>query len=408
MAPTSSVTVYKVTGKSGLGRCFSAFAPPFAASRSGYSRPVTTTPQANDPVDPTRFVDKARAVRNGEELDVAKVAAYLASVDPSLAGTPDVTQFPGGASNLTYLLSYSDGRELVLRRPPFGHRAKSAHDMMREARVMQALAPSYPYVPKVVALCDDLGVIEAEFFVMERIRGIIPRTNLPKGMELDVADTKKLCLNVIDKLVELHKVDYLKANLGSLGKGEGYVERQIRGWSDRYRKAKTPNVGDYEQVMSWLATKMPAGEVAICVVHNDFRFDNVVLDPADPLRVIGVLDWEMATLGDPLMDLGNSLAYWIQADDHVFRQMTRRQPTHLPGMLSRAEVIAYYGEQTGLRVDNFDFYEVYGLFRLAVIVQQIYYRFHHGQTKNPEFGSYYGLTQFLEQQCLEIIAKSKL
>jgi aminoglycoside phosphotransferase (APT) family kinase protein len=363
---------------------------------------VSTTADSNT----QSLVDRARAVRTGEELDVGKVAPYLASIDPSLEGTPEVAQFPGGASNLTYLLTYPSGRELVLRRPPFGHRAKSAHDMMREARVMQALAPVYPYVPKVVALCDDLSVLDAEFFVMERIRGIIPRTNLPSGLTLTPEATRKLCLSVIDRLIELHLVDHVKAGI-SLGKGEGYVARQITGWSDRYRKARTPNVGDFEAVMRWLADKMPASEVAIRVVHNDFRFDNVVLDP-EQLTVIGVLDWEMATLGDPLMDLGNSLAYWIQADDEPFRQLTRRQPTHLPGMLTRPEVVAYYGQKTGFQVDNFDFYEVYGLFRLAVIVQQIYYRFHHGQTKNPEFASYVGLTQYLEQLCLSLIAKSKL
>jgi len=363
-----------------------------------------TTPEAQT----SSFVDKARAVRSGEELDVDKVAAYLAGIDATLEGTPEVTQFPGGASNLTYLLTYANGRELVLRRPPFGHRAKSAHDMMREARVMQALAPVYPYVPRVVALCDDPAVLGADFFVMERIRGIIPRTNLPKGMTLDEAQTRTLCLSVIDRFIELHQIDYVAAGLSNLGKGEGYVARQINGWSDRYRKARTPNVGDYEQVMAWLAAKMPPREVAICVVHNDFRFDNVVLDPSDPMRVIGVLDWEMATLGDPLMDLGNSLAYWVQANDPQFRQLTRRQPTHLPGMLTRAEVIRYYGDKTGFSVDDFDFYEVYGLFRLAAIIQQIYYRFHHGQTKNSEFGTYYALTQFLEQQCLALIAASKL
>jgi aminoglycoside phosphotransferase (APT) family kinase protein len=367
-----------------------------------------TTPSSTGSSTQNGFVDRARSVRPGEELDATKVAAYLTGVDPTLVGTPEVTQFPGGASNLTYLLSYADGRELVLRRPPFGHRAKSAHDMMREARVMQALAPSYPYVPRVVALCDDLSVLDTEFFVMERIRGIIPRLNMPKGMTLDVESTRKLCLNVIDCLIELHQIDYVKAGLSSLGKGEGYVERQISGWSDRYRKARTPNVGDFEPVMRWLAEKMPKTEVSICVVHNDFRLDNVVLDPNDPMRVIGVLDWEMATLGDPLMDLGNSLAYWVQADDPQFRQLTRRQPTHLPGMLTRKEVVAYYGEKTGLRVDNFDFYEVYGLFRLAVIVQQIYYRFHHGQTKNPEFAAYFGVTQFIESMCQELIATSKL
>jgi aminoglycoside phosphotransferase (APT) family kinase protein len=357
---------------------------------------------------PDSLVDRARAVRPGEELDVAKITTYLASVDPSLAGAPEVTQFPGGASNLTYLLTYPSGRELVLRRPPFGHRAKSAHDMLREARVMQALAPVYPYVPRVVAICEDAEVLGADFFVMERVRGIIPRTNLPKGLTLDESATRQLCLSVIDRLIELHRVDYQAAGLSQLGKGDGYVARQIAGWSDRYRKARTENVGDYEAVMRWLDEKKPAGEVAICVIHNDFRFDNVVLDPHDPARVIGVLDWEMATLGDPLMDLGNSLAYWVEAGDEPFRQLTRRQPTHLPGMLTRREVVTYYGDKTGLRVDNFDFYEIYGLFRLAVIVQQIYYRYHHGQTKNPEFAAYFGITQFLEQKCLALIAQSKL
>jgi len=355
-----------------------------------------------------RFVDRARPVRSGEELDVDQVGQYLASVDPSLSGTPTVTQFPGGASNLTYLLSYPGGRELVLRRPPFGHRAKGAHDMMREAHVMRSLAPVYPYVPRVVALCEDESVLGAQFFVMERLRGIIPRTNLPEGMSLDPEATRKLCLSVIDRLIELHQIDHAAAKLDHLGRGEGYVERQIKGWSERYRKSRTDDVTDFEGVMRWLADKMPSREVAIRVIHNDYRFDNVVLDPSDPMRVIGVLDWEMATLGDPLMDLGNSLAYWVQADDDAFRQQTRRQPTHLPGMLTRAEVIAYYGDKTGFRVDNFDFYEVYGLFRLAVIVQQIYYRFFHGQTKNPEFADFGKLTNHLETLCQELVAKSKL
>jgi aminoglycoside phosphotransferase (APT) family kinase protein len=357
---------------------------------------------------PISFVDRAKAVRPGEELAVEEVAAYLRAVDASLEGTPELTQFPGGASNLTYLLTYPSGRELVLRRPPFGQRAKSAHDMLREARVMQALRPVYPYVPKVLASCDDASVLGADFFVMERIRGIIPRTNLPKGMTLSPDDTRVLCRNVLDRMIELHKVDYAAAGLHNLGKGEGYVARQIAGWSERYRKARTENVGDFEPVMAWLAAKMPAREVAITIVHNDFRFDNVVLDERDPMRVIGVLDWEMATLGDPLMDLGNSLAYWIEAGDEPFRQLTRRQPTHLPGMFTRAEVVEYYGQQTGTRVDDFDFYEVYGLFRLAVIIQQIYYRFHHGQTKNPEFGTYYAMTQWLEQHCLALTERSKL
>lgn len=353
------------------------------------------------------LIDQAGAVRSGEELDVAKIAAFLKSIDSSLEGLPTVSQFPGGASNLTYLLSYAN-RELILRRPPSGAKAKSAHDMLREANIMSELKPVYPYVPSVFATCQDRAVMDSDFYVMERLRGIILRDKLPEGMVLSEADTRQLCLNVIDKMIALHQVDYQAAGLAHLGKGDGYVQRQISGWSERYRKARTDDAVDFESVMSWLNEKMPATDVATCLIHNDFRFDNVVLDVDNPLNVIGVLDWEMATLGDPLMDLGNTLAYWVQADDEPqFKQM-RRQPTHLPGMLTRKEVIAYYGEKTGYRTDHFDFYEIYGLFRLAVIVQQIYYRFHHGQTRNPQFAFFVHVTNYLEQRCKNLIAQSSI
>ncbi|MEO6920208.1 MAG: phosphotransferase family protein [Collimonas sp.] len=352
------------------------------------------------------LIDQAGAVRSGEELDLAKIDVFLKGVDASLEGTPAVKQFPGGASNLTYLLSYTN-RELILRRPPFGAKAKSAHDMLREANIMAELKPVYPYVPAVIATCQDRAVMDSDFFVMERLRGIILRDKLPAGLTLSESDTRQLCLNVIDKMIALHQVDYHAAGLAHLGKGDGYVQRQIAGWSERYRKARTDDAVDFEDVMRWLGDKMPA-DVATCLIHNDLRFDNVVLDPGNPLQVIGVLDWEMATLGDPLMDLGNTLAYWVQADDEPqFKQM-RRQPTHLPGMLTRKEVIAYYGEKTGYRTDHFDFYEIYGLFRLAVIVQQIYYRFHHGQTKNPQFAFFVHVTNYLEQRCKNLIAQSTI
>jgi len=353
------------------------------------------------------LLDKAGAVRRGEEIDLAKIDAFLKASDPSLAGALEITQFPGGASNLTYLLRYP-GRELVLRRPPFGHRAKGAHDMLREARVMTALKPVYPYVPTVVATCDSPDVMDCSFYVMERIPGIIPRRDLPQGLNLSEADIGRLCRNVIDKLVELHQVDFKAAGLEALGKGEGYVRRQIEGWSDRCRKARVEGSGDFETVMAWLAAKMPPSDVATCVIHNDYRFDNVVLNPANPLEVIGVLDWEMATLGDPLMDLGSSLAYWVEAgDDAPFKAM-RLQPTHLPGMLTRQEVIAYYAEKTGYSVNNFDFYLIYGLFRLAVIMQQIYYRYHHGQTSNPKFANFGEMAAYLEQRCLRLIDQSEI
>jgi aminoglycoside phosphotransferase (APT) family kinase protein len=352
------------------------------------------------------LIDDARRVRDGEELEVTVVDRYLKSQLPDLQGEPEVRQFPGGASNLTYLLKYAN-RDLILRRPPVGKKAKGAHDMVREARIMQALKPVYPYVPDVLAVCQDATVMGCDFYVMQRLVGVIPRQEFPRELALTPEKTRALCLDVVDKLIELHQVDIKAAGLESLGKGEGYVSRQISGWSERYRQARTPDVGDFENVMSWLDAKKPAGEVAITLIHNDYRFDNVVFDP-ETLEVIGVLDWEMATVGDPLMDLGNSLAYWVQADDDSLFQLMRRQPTNAPGMMTRDEVVAYYGEKTGWKVDNFDFYMVYGLFRLAGIAQQIWYRYYHQQTTNPAFAQFGNMVNYLERRCHKLIAASTL
>ena len=352
-------------------------------------------------------IDGAVAVRAGEEVDLVNVEAYLKAQGMTLEGTPTLTQFPGGASNLTYQISYAN-IDLILRRPPFGHIAKSAHDVVREAQIMKALRPVYPAVPEIYAICEDLEVIGAPFYVMQRLVGVIPRQNLKPELGLDTAKTRQLCLNVIDKLIELHQLDPHAAGLDHLGKGEGYVARQVEGWSKRFRAARTDDVGDFESVMTWLQAKQPTQEVAIRLIHNDFRFDNVVLVPQDPMTVIGVLDWEMATLGDPMMDLGSSLAYWVQADDDMFMLGSRRQPTNAPGMLTRQEVIDYYGQKTGWSVANFDFYEVYGLFRLMGIVQQIYKRFQDGNAKNPIFATFGPFANYLGQRCERIMAASRL
>jgi len=341
------------------------------------------------------------AVRPGEELDVAAVDAWLKPRVPGLAGTPRATQYSGGASNWTYRLEY-ESDDLVLRRPPAGTKAKSAHDMAREFRVQKALRPVYPFVPEMVAFCGDEGVIGSEFYVMRRIAGVIPRARMPDGLVLDPRTTRRMCESVIDRLVELHRVDVKAAGLESLGKGAGYVRRQIAGWTDRYGKARTWNVPRFRTVIDWLKARTP-DDVATCVIHNDFRLDNVVLDPDDPTRVVGILDWEMATVGDPLMDLGNSLAYWVQADDDLIARKTRRQPTHLPGMLTRREVVATYFERTGLEPRDFAFYEVYGLFRLAVIAQQIYYRYSLGQTRNPAFRHFWAMAHYLRWRCEKLI-----
>jgi aminoglycoside phosphotransferase (APT) family kinase protein len=355
----------------------------------------------------TAAIDQARGVREEDQLDAGKVDAFLKQHIDGLHGTPTISQFPGGASNLTYLIKCGE-RELVLRRPPAGVKAKSAHDMRREARVMAALKPHYPLVPEILAISDDASLFGGDFYVMERLRGIILRRDLPAEFGLDEAGVRQLCRSFVDRLVQLHQVDASLPELASLGKGEGYIARQISGWSDRWRKSLNDDTDALDDVLAWLAEKQPARETAICVIHNDYRFDNVVLDPEHPLDIVGVLDWELSTLGDPLMDLGGSLGYWIQADDDPVFQSFRRQPTNVPGMLTRRELVAYYGERTGWNVDNFDYYEVFGLFRVAVIIQQIYRRFVLGQTTNPQFAGFGQAVAYMGQRCRKLIAASSL
>ena len=340
----------------------------------------------------------------GEELEVGKVDAWLKDRVSGLSGAPEVTQYRGGASNWTYRLRYAS-HDLVLRRPPAGTKAKSAHDMGREYRIQKALAPVFPFVPEMIAFCDDASVIGCEFYVMRRLDGTILRKDPPRDLALTPDQTRRLCLKVIDTLISLHRVDPEGAGLKDLGKGAGYTRRQVEGWSDRYRKARTWNVPRLEDVMSWLAARTPE-DVATCLIHNDFRFDNVVLDPKDPTRVVGVLDWEMATLGDPLMDLGGALAYWVQADDDFFLRSLRRQPTHLPGMLTRREVVEYYAEKTGWRTDDWSFYEVFGLFRLAGIAQQIYHRYHRGESRNRAFRHFWLFVTYLGWRCRRIMRRA--
>ena len=350
------------------------------------------------------MTDAAGIARPEEALDVDRVDAWLRTVAPDLEGRPEVTQYTGGASNWTYRLRYAN-RDLVLRRPPAGAKAKSAHDMAREHRIQAALKPGYPLVPTMVGLCQDPAVLGCDFYVMERIDGLVPRARLPEGVRLSPAETRELCLNVVDGLVALHGVDW-QGRLSWLSKGPGYPRRQVAGWSERYVKAKTINVPSFAYVRSWLAEHVP-DDAGSCVVHGDWRFDNLVLDPADPRRIVGVLDWELATIGDPLMDLGSALAYWVEAGDGRLMQLTRRQPTHLPGMLRREEVVERYLARTGRSLESFTFYEVFGLFRLAVIAQQIYYRYFHRQTRNPSFKRFWILIHYFDWRCRAILRRTR-
>jgi aminoglycoside phosphotransferase (APT) family kinase protein len=347
-------------------------------------------------------LDRTVSVRPGEGLDVDALRTYLERELPELTGPLEIRQFPGGASNLTYLLRSGD-REWVLRRPPPGARAKAAHDVVREARLMQGLSGHVSFVPRVHHICSDTSILGGEFYVMELLRGVILRRDLPPGLSLDPAAAGELCRSLYDRLIELHSVDVQAAGLAGFGRGEGYVKRQIEGWTEWYGKARTDDSPTYEGVIAWLRERMPARESRICVIHNDFRFDNVVLDPARNLLPIGVLDWELATLGDPLMDLGTSLAYWIEAGDSAELLGMRRQPSHLPGMLTRRDIVDYYQSKTGSEITDVAFYQVYGLFRLAGIAQQIYARFRRGMTHNPELEAFGGVARDLEKRCHEVM-----
>ena len=316
-------------------------------------------------------------VRDEDAFDIAKVHGWLSRYIEE-GELPDVKQFRSGASNLTYLLKYPD-RELVLRRPPIGTKAVSAHDMKREFLIQSRLKPVYDLVPTVIALCEDHSIIGSDFYVMERIKGDIFRRDVPESLTKE--DISIMATSLVAGLARLHDVD--ATVLAELNKGLGYVTRQVEGWSKRYRNALTDDVPDGEDVMSWLAANKPE-DVGSCIIHGDWRIDNMVFD-LDQKRLVGVLDWELATVGDPLMDLGSALAYWVDRDDDLEFASLRRQPSHLEGMPTRREFIAKYLELSGRKCDDFTFYEVFGLFRLTVIIQQIWARYRAGQTTNPAF-----------------------
>ena len=346
----------------------------------------------------------AQVVRDEDAFDVAAVDQWLrANADASGwgDGLPEVQQFSGGASNLTYLLRYPE-RDLILRRPPSGTKATGAHDMGREYRIQAALEPVFRYVAPMVAYCEDDSVVGSEFYVMERVAGHIPRKDF--GIELTTEQVRQLCTNMLDLLVDLHSVDPASAGLDQLSKGDGYVERQMSGWIARFDKARTWNVPSWAKVVAWLKANQP-DDRGSGMIHNDFRMDNIVFDPDDPAKPIALLDWEMATVGDPLMDLGSTVSYWIEAGDSRFLQQFRMQPSNLPGMLTRREVVDYYCERMGFELTEkqWAFYEVFGLFRLAVILQQIYYRYHHKQTTNPKFKNYWFGSHVLHWRARQIM-----
>ncbi|MBI3359898.1 MAG: phosphotransferase family protein [Chloroflexi bacterium] len=331
---------------------------------------------------PTDFTDRPTSVRPGEEIDAGRLETYLKGHIPGLTGPVAVEQFPSGYSNLTYLIRAGD-RELVLRRPPFNAKIKTAHDMGREYKVLSHLIRVYAKVPRPLAYCEDESVIGAPFYVMERVKGVILRATPPPHLKLSPEIMRRIATSFVDNLAELHASDYTAAGLGDLGNPQGYIERQISGWTKRYQNSRTDDISEMDRIAEWMARHQPP-ESGAALIHNDYKYDNLVLEPSDLGRIVAVLDWEMATVGDPFMDLGTTLGYWTEPDDPD-ELAALVGLTRLPGNLTRRQLVDRYAEKSGRDIPDPLFYYVYGLFKIGVIVQQIYFRFRQGHTRDERF-----------------------
>ena len=328
--------------------------------------------------------DTTKPVRTGEELDQVALQTYLSDQHAGVGTITEIAQFPGGYSNLTYLIRSEQG-EYVLRRPPFGAKdIKGGHDMGREFRVLSMLKRAgYRRIPNPVVFCDDEQVIGCPFYVMERVPGIILRAQTAPKMGISPNLMLNLSKSLVDALVDLHALDIYQTGLIQLGKPEGYIRRQVDGWHKRYLAAQTDDIPAMTELARWLDQTMPA-ENSPTLIHNDFKYDNVVLT-TDLSQILAVLDWEMCTVGDPLMDVGTTLSYWAETDDHPARKSFNL--TWLPGNLTRQEFAKRYAEKSGRDVTNLIYYYVFGLFKNAVVLQQIYGRYKKGLTTDERFAS---------------------
>ncbi len=322
-------------------------------------------------------------VRADEGLDSARLAAWLDGKLPGAEGPLELGQFGGGHANLTYLLRYGEA-EFVLRRPPLGPIAPSAHDMAREHRVLANLWRVYPLAPRSYLLCDDESVIGAPFHVMERRFGMVIRNDLPARFQGDANLARRIGETIVDALAELHQVDPAAVGLSDLGRPEGFVERQLSGWTKRWHAAKAADDPRLDAVAAWLAANRPPAR-GVALLHNDPKLDNMIMDAEDPAHAVAVLDWDMCTRGDPLMDLGYLLTFWGEAGDPEPWIAAASMPTWRQGFPSRAEAITRYAEATGFDLGAIRWYHVFGTFKIAVVLQQIYIRFVRGQTQDQRF-----------------------
>lgn len=343
-------------------------------------------------------------VRPGEELNLTGLAACLRGSIEGAENGISARQFPGGHSNLTYLLRIGE-REYVLRRGPLGPVAPKAHDMAREFHVLQALHPHFPEAPDVYLLCEDAGVLGAVFFLMERRQGIILRDQIPAEVSCLPDYPRRISEAFIQCLARLHGLNLEMTGLASLGKPQGFLQRQVQGWQERWNRAKTEDNPQIEQVVRWLAERMPPSP-APAVVHNDFKLDNIMLASGGADEIAAVLDWEMATVGDPLADLGLTLCYWCWASAPSLRARALPSLTSQPGWYTRDQMVARYAELTGRDLTHIAWYEVLGIFKLAVILQQIYFRFQRGQTQDQRFRDFGDRVRGISQLALSLMENS--
>ena len=348
-----------------------------------------------------------RPVREGEELNAKNLKSFLQQKEliQNIDGELEVSQFSNGYSNLTYLIKI-ENKEYVVRRPPFAA-PKRGHDMGREYKVLSRLNPVFDKAPKTYAFCEDIEVIGAPFYIMEKVQGEILTARAAQKKGVSPQEFKTISNTWLDTFAEFHTIDYKHAGLEDLGRPEGYVSRQVTNWGKQYLAAATDDVPAAEKVMSWMQQNQPAS-YDHTLIHNDFKYDNVVFKGDRWLKIAAILDWEMCTLGDPLMDLGTSLGYWTTADDADFMKQGLPSPTVMDGNPSRSDIVQGYAEKSGRSVDNIVFYYAYGLFKIAVIAQQIYYRYKHGHTQDPKFSNLNKAAALCCNNAWQAIQKNKI
>lgn len=352
--------------------------------------------------------DEAKEIRSGEELDLLSLEVFLNKNIGNFGKITGIKQFPGGYSNLTYLI-LTESQNYVLRKPPKGAKSiKGGHNMRREFEILESLTKAgFDKVPKPIFYSADESVLGSEFYLMEKLEGIILRNSEFKKQKefLNPELMAKLSLQICETQAELHKIKIENTPLQNIGKPEGYIARQVNGWHERYLNAKTDEIETELLVFNWLIENMPP-EIKPTLLHNDFKYDNVIFD-LENQKILAILDWEMATIGDPRMDIGTSLSYWCEAADGDFEKNFNL--SWLTGNFSREEYVTHYQKiNPEIDLSNILYFYVFGLFKNAIIIQQIYARYKNGLTQDPRFANLIHGVKALMQKAYKSVLDNKM